>query len=138
MEIDIKAIVIVVCLAANGFLLYENRRRDNALMELAAKVGTAQPGESNSAAAEIELINAIRDEVKTQLLTVAASGSGNCNGKSNMGSMVRLQELQMKVNEFDKRFKSAMEKLGAGEESESKIHAKAAKIKDKVIALCKR
>lgn len=134
---DLKALVAVACVLVSGYLFYVNHQRDLAFQALNRKYQAALSGAPavQSDAALMEVIRAtVTKEIKSR-------PSSECGVKSSTGDLVRLQELQIRMDSLDKMFNQAMQVLMDPESAlkqEDKIAAKANKIKEKILALCKK
>jgi len=133
---DIKAAVIAVCLLFSGYLFYNDQKRDAVIFDLSTKLQAAL-AKGGTGINDNDLMDAIRAQVRSE---IAARPAADCKGGSQ-ADLTRLQELQIRLESFDKKFNLALAKLtspDAGKEEEERIARKANKIRDKIIALCKK
>lgn len=138
---DIKAALIGVCLIVSGYLFYVNQQRADALIDLSTRYQAALVQGSGAPSGDTELMNAIREQVKAELATNPPAQGACADGKMANQDFARLQELQIQTAALEKKFNQALAMLmdGGGVDSkEDLIAVKATKIKDKILALCKK
>jgi hypothetical protein len=132
---DIKSIIVVVCVAVSGFLLFQNQQRSRELYELTKnRLNPADVALAKNAGGDAELIAAIRAEVIAQL--AASAKNGDPKGGLGPGEMIRLQEMRLKMDDFDRRFKLSMDRMLAPDDEDTFIRAQ--KIVTRVTELCKK
>ncbi len=134
---DFKALVAVVCVGVSGYLFYLNQTREAVLIELNGKYQAALAGTS-AVVTDPALMEAIRASVASE---IKARPAVDCKTVSTSGDLARLQELHVQMARIDKRFdailKTIMKPEGAAEQDERTVE-KAIKIKNKILALCKK
>ncbi len=136
---DFKVVVAAVCVVVSGYLFYVNQTREQALLALTSKYQAAVSGTPSAVVTDAMLMESVRVAVLTELKN---RPSADCTpGKVGVGDLARLQELQIKMDDLDKRFNIALKKLmnpAVSAMQDDKIALKANKIKEKIIALCKK
>lgn len=135
---DIKAAVIAVCLAFSGYLFYTDQRRESAMLELSKKYEAALTRAAGGVLSDDAVMEAIRTQVRAELATRKLEG---CGPGMSTAELTRLQELQIRLDTFEKSFNLAVDKIMNPEKArdeQEQIARKATKIRDRVIALCKK
>ena len=141
---DFKVVVAAIAVAFSGFLFYQNQKRSDMLIELSRKyeasVQQAQTAGASAVLTDQAVMEVIRQQVKAEL---AARPEGNCNDSSGprvSGSdAAKIQDLNQRLMAFERKFNKAASELKADRnELTEKITAKATKLKEKIVALCKK
>lgn len=140
---DFKVVVAILAVAFSGYMYYQNQQRADMLIELSRKYQASSQQAAAAGVAAVVSDEALMEVIRKQVRAEMAANPIDCTkkGKFEASDAAKFQELYTRVVAFEKQFNKATQDLTddnqKGEFNE-KVAAKAAKIKDKIVALCNK
>ncbi len=139
---DFKVVVAIVAVAFSGFLFYQNQKRSDMLLELNRKyqqsIQQAHSAGASAIMTDEALMDVIRQSVKAELEANPIKCPG-ADAKFSVSDAAKLQDVNQRLVTFEKKFNKAASLLAEdGREIQDKITNKATRLKDKIVALCKK